>query len=67
MNGDDSAISRALNAFQALLRSRPTVNPTADREIIAAARAELAQLQARSITSGRQDLHKRAKADGLST
>jgi nucleoid-associated protein YgaU len=43
---EDNAIARALDAFQALLKSTYTVNPTANRNLIAAARAELAQLRA---------------------
>jgi hypothetical protein len=46
MRDHDSAIARVLDAFQALLKSTYTVNPTANRALIAAARVELAQLRA---------------------
>ena len=58
MRDHDSAIARALDAFQALLRSTYTVNPTANRDLIAAARAELAQLRAMQ-----KDAHQRVPAD----
>ena len=41
----DSAIARALDAFQALLKSKHVVNPTENRALIAAARAELLQIR----------------------
>jgi hypothetical protein len=50
MRDDGSAISRALDMFQAMLRTRPTVNPTADREVIAAARRELSNLRSQQPT-----------------
>jgi hypothetical protein len=43
-----------LDAFQALLKSRPTVNPTADWRLLAAARAELAKLCASHARSSTQ-------------
>jgi hypothetical protein len=53
-----TAIARALDAFQALLKSTYTGNPTANRDLIAAARAELAQLRAMQ-----EDTHREVSAD----
>jgi hypothetical protein len=51
MHDHDSAIARALDAFSTLVKSRHTVNPTATRELIAAARAELNQIRSDKVGS----------------